>query len=721
METYTIEGLDCTQCASDIEGALQKNEGIEGATVNFAAQTVRLPEGTLQRAQEIVRRVEPEARIVDFREETHAEGDAAERSGNGLRLLRLVAAVLLGGFGMLFRTPLQATAFNWAEYAVFLSAYLLVGWSVLAGAVRTILRGRVFEEMFLMSVATVAAIAVHQLPEAVAVMLFYTIGEHFQERAVDSSRRSISSLMDLRPEFARLVTAEGPQELEPGAVEVGATIEVLPGERIPLDGEITAGESAVDTSALTGESVPRSVAPGDAVLSGFVNGAGKVRLRVTKSFAESSVSRILELVENAASRKAPTERFISRFAGVYTPVMVSLAAAIAVLPPLLLPGALFGEWVYRAAVLLVISCPCALVISIPLGYFGGIGGASRNSILIKGANFVDVLKDVSTVVLDKTGTLTQGVFRVTRTVPRNGYTEKEVLRWAACAESHSTHPIARSIREAYGAVNPEEVSAVQEEKGYGITAMVGGRRVTAGSDKLLHREQIEHTDCEAEGTVVYVAVDGVYLGYLLIADEVKPEAREAIAALKEYGVEQIVMLTGDNHNIAQQVARELGIDRYYAELLPQDKVTRVEEMERELPRGKRLAFAGDGINDAPVLMRSDVGFAMGALGSDAALEAADVVLMDDRVDRIPAALGIAHFTRKVVMQNILLALLVKAVFLALGAFGFATMWEAVIADVGVALLAVLNATRTLRFSSGRDEAGHAQPERSAGQTNTVST
>ncbi len=622
--------------------------------------------------------------------ELHASGSK--------QLVRIGIAALLTGVGIVFGEPLRDTPFQAAEYGVLLTAYVLVGLPVLAGAARNIVRGRIFDELFLMTVATLGAIAIGQLSEAVGVMLFYSVGEYLQDRAVHRSRRSISSLMDLRPDYARLVTDEGTTRVAPETVDPGSTIEVLPGERVPLDGEVIEGESSVDTSALTGESVPRHVSGGDFVASGLISETGRLRIRTTRSYAESSVARILALVDSAEERKAPTERFISRFAAVYTPIVVSLAAAIAFLPPLVIPGAVLGEWVYRALVLLVISCPCALVVSIPVGYVGGIGGASRNGILIKGANYVDALKHVSTVVLDKTGTVTRGVFRVMETVPRNGSDPDEVLRWAAFAEAHSTHPVARSIREAYGREIDTEITTVHEAKGYGVTAAADGHRLLVGSDRLLHREGIAHTDCDAAGTVVYVAVDDTYVGYLLIADEIKPEAAQAVSDLRASGVRRIMMLTGDSHQIAAEVAEKIGIDEYFAELLPHEKVETVERIQESMPHGRRLAFVGDGINDAPVLMRADVGIAMGALGSDAAIEAADVVLMDDRVDRIPTAIDIAHHTRSVVVQNIVLVLAVKAAFLTLGALGIATMWEAVIADVGVSLLAVLNATRTLRYT-----------------------
>ncbi|MFW6337673.1 MAG: heavy metal translocating P-type ATPase [Alkalispirochaetaceae bacterium] len=709
LKKYKIEGLDCAHCANEIELELRKLEGFDGATVSFSTGTVTIPDDGRELAEETISKIEPGARLLERetpgsrggRTGTGAAADAGPLgiSGTLWRVGRVAGALLLGVAGLLFRDTLQATPLRLAEYAVFLTAYLLVGWPVLSSAVRNILRGRVFDEMFLMSVATLGAFAVQEFAEAVAVMLFYSVGEYIQDRAVDRSRRSISSLMELRPEFARTVSEGGATEVEPESVEVGATIEIRPGERVPLDGEVIGGDSAVDTSALTGESVPRSVAAGDSVLSGFVNGSGTIRVRVTKPFADSSISRILELVEDASARKAPTEKFISRLARVYTPIVVGSAAAIAFLPPLLFSGATLGEWVYRALVMLVISCPCALVISIPLGYFGGIGGASRNGILVKGGNYLDALTDLSTVVVDKTGTLTRGTFSVVRTEPRNGFAEDELLRLAALAESHSTHPIAKSIRAAHGeAVGANSVTGVREEKGFGVVAQVGARTILAGSERLLEREGVAHNTGETEGTVVHVAVDGTYAGYIVIADEIKPDAAAAVGELKSLGVDRVVMLTGDNEAIAGRVAGEVGIDSYYAELLPEEKVERVEQFAATLPEGKRLAFVGDGINDAPVLMRSDIGIAMGALGSDAAIEAADVVLMDDRMTGVADAIHVANHTRTVVLQNIALALVVKAVFLVFGAFGIAAMWEAVIADMGVSILAVLNATRTLRWS-----------------------
>ncbi len=613
--------------------------------------------------------------------------------------ISIAAILLLAGLWRM-ETALPATLFmqQTFRWVLFLGAYLLVGWPVIRSAARNIVGGRIFDEMFLMTIATAGAFAIGELPEAVAVMLFYSVGEYFQELAVGRSRRSIAELMDLRPEFARLVTESGVDTVEPDHVEVGSIIEILPGDRIPLDGTVVDGESSLDTSALTGESVPRAVSVGDSVLAGFVNDAGRLRLHVARPFGESSVSRVLDLVQHAAEKKAPTERFITRFAAIYTPIVVGIAAALALIPPLLVPGAAFSDWLYRALVVLVISCPCALVVSVPMGYFGGIGSASRNRVLVKGANYLDALNQVGTVVFDKTGTLTRGVFAVTDVIPRNGYSGDDLLRLVAHAETGSTHPIARAVRQAYsGTVDPEIVSEIREEKGFGIHAFVDGHEVIAGGDRLLQRERIPHADCDATGTTVYAAIDGVYAGLMLVSDELKPEAAEAVLLLRELGISRIVMLTGDNHAIASEVAQRLGINEVYGQLLPEEKVTAVEQLQSELPAGRTLAFAGDGINDAPVLMRADIGIAMGGIGSDAAIEAADVVLMDDAVDRVPVAIEIARRTRTIVRENIVFAMGAKALFIALGAAGLAGMWMAVIGDVGVSLLAVLNATRTLRF------------------------
>jgi Cd2+/Zn2+-exporting ATPase len=605
------------------------------------------------------------------------------------------AGVLVVG-GIVFRERLQATPYSLADYAVFLVAYLLSGWKVLFTALSNLRHGKVFDENFLMTVATVGAIVIYQLPEAAAVMLFFKVGELFEDLSVNRSRRSVRALLDIRPDYANLLVDGSLSRTRPEEVAVGALIVIKPGEKIPLDGDVVEGDTMVDTSALTGEPVPRSVGAGGKVLAGMINRTGSLTVKVTKKFSESSVARILELVETAGSRKAPTERFITTFARYYTPAMVLGAAGVAVIPPLV-TGASFDTWIYRALILLVISCPCALVISIPLGYFGGIGGASRRGILVKGASFLDALIGVKTVVFDKTGTLTKGEFKVSQIVPDNGFQPDELLRLAAAAEARSNHPIAQSIQEAYGPEPvPASVEDYREVPGYGVSAVVDGRTVLAGNDRMLHQHGVKHGVCRVDGTVVHLVVDGRYAGYILIADEIKADAREAVSSLKRLGVEKVVMLTGDCPEAAGYVAGQLGIDAYLADLLPEDKVRAIEEMQAKSHNGGRIAAVGDGINDAPVIARADVGVAMGALGADAAIETADVVIMTDTPSKLAQAIEVARKTRRIVWQNIFLALGIKGAFIALGAIGMATMWEAVFADMGVALLAILNATRAMR-------------------------
>jgi Cd2+/Zn2+-exporting ATPase len=625
-----------------------------------------------------------------------------DQSGSGEFNLRkeltpIAIAAPLFLIGLIFHGALHNTPFAIAEYAVLMPAYLISGWGVLTTAGRNILRGRIFDENFLMTIATLGAIAIHEIPEAVAVMLFFQVGELFQGYSVGRSRRSIKALLEVRPDTANLKVNGKVRQVSPEAVSVGEVILVRPGEKVPLDGDILEGKSLVDTSALTGESVPRTVATGDPVLAGMINQSGALTVQVTKPFAESSIARILDLVENASSKKAPTEKFITRFARYYTPVVVFLSLAVAILPPLLIAGATQAEWTYRALVLLVISCPCGLVISIPLGYFGGVGGAAKRGILVKGSTFLDALTQVKTVVFDKTGTLTQGNFRVTNVVTHNGLNQHQLLELAAHAESHSNHPVAQSIRQAYGqSINTANVEDYEEISGHGIRARVNGQTVLAGNDRLLHREAIPHNVCEVEGTVAHLAVNGEYSGHIIIADELKEDAVGAIRALHGQGI-QTAMLTGDSQVVADRIATQLGLDQYRAELLPEDKVDALEEfLHRARSTRSKVAFVGDGINDAPVIARADVGMAMGGLGSDAAIETADVVIMTDAPSKVAEAIEIAHKTLRVVWQNILFAMAIKAVFIALGAIGLATLWEAVFADVGVALLAILNASRIIR-------------------------
>ena len=585
------------------------------------------------------------------------------------------------------------------RFALFLPAYFVIGWDVLWRAVRNIAHGQVFDENFLMALATVGAFCTGffgqgEYPEAVFVMLFYQVGELFQSYAVGKSRKSIASLMDIRPDYANVERDGKLLQVDPEEVAVGDTITVKAGEKIPLDGLVLEGSSLVNTSALTGESVPRQVRPGDSVISGCVNQNGLLRVQVTKAFGESTVQKILDLVENASSKKAKAENFITKFARYYTPVVVFCALALAVVPPLFVGN--WTGWVQKALIFLVVSCPCALVISVPLSFFGGIGGASRQGILVKGGNYLEVLADTELVVFDKTGTLTKGVFQVTAIHPE-GVSQQEMLELAALAESYSDHPISRSLKEAWGkALDTARVGQVEELSGRGVRAQVDGKEVWAGNGKLMEEIGLAYRPSGQVGTVVHVAAEGRYLGYILIADEVKPDAKEAIAALKAQGVKKTVLLTGDAKDVGEAVAQELGLDEAYTQLLPGDKVERVEALLQETsPKGK-LAFVGDGINDAPVLSRADIGIAMGALGSDAAIEAADLVLMDDKPSKIAKAMEISKRTLRIVRQNIVFALAVKLLVLMLTPFGLANLWEAVFADVGVMVLAILNASRALQ-------------------------
>ena len=609
----------------------------------------------------------------------------------------ILAAVLLILFSLL---PVE----GWLRFALFMIPYFLIGYDILWDAVKGIKNLQPFDENFLMAVATVGAIALGDYKEGVAVMLFYQIGELFQSYAVGRSRRSISQLMDIRPDYANIEGENGQLEkVDPDEVPLGSIIVVQPGEKVPIDGVIEEGESTLDTAALTGESVPRDAAPGDEVISGCINLTGVLRIRTTREFGESTVSKILELVENASSRKSRSENFISRFARVYTPAVCFSALALAVLPPLVrivmgIPAE-WGDWVYRALTFLVISCPCALVISIPLSFFAGIGGASSAGVLIKGSNYMETLAQVKTVAFDKTGTMTQGVFEVSG-IHHSSMEETELLEYAALAESYSSHPISQSLRRAWGGEpDKNRVSDVTELSGKGLTAKVDGKTVAVGNAKLMELLGVEYKECHSVGTVVHVAIDGAYAGHILIADMLKPTAKSAVAAMKAAGVKKTVMLTGDAHAVAAQTAGELGADEFYAELLPGDKVDRVEKLLAENQGKEKLAFVGDGINDAPVLSRADVGIAMGALGSDAAIEAADVVLMDDDPMKIAKAINIAKKCIRIVYENIVFAIAVKLACLVLGALGITNMWAAIFADVGVMVIAVLNAIRALRVKN----------------------
>ena len=598
--------------------------------------------------------------------------------------------------GVLFAAGLMLK--EWPQLAVLAVSYILIGYDILWRAIRNILRGQVFDENFLMCIATIGAFTIGEYPEGVAVMLFYQIGEAFQSYAVNKSRKSISSLMDIRPDFANLKRGDDVEQVSPEEVKIDDLILVRPGEKVPLDGVVLEGHSTLDTSALTGESVPREVEPGDGVLSGCINISGVLTMRVEKEFGESTVSKILDLVENAASKKSNSENFITRFAAVYTPIVVISAALLAAVPPLVIPGAVFSDWLYRALTFLVVSCPCALVISIPLSFFGGIGGSSRAGVLVKGSNYLEALARTETVVFDKTGTLTKGVFEVESVNPVS-IDPEELLQIAAYAESHSSHPISLSLKRAYGKdIDTSSVSDVEELPGHGIRASVDSRMVLAGNLKLMQKENIVYPVQDAAvGTVVHVAVDGAYAGYIVIADRVKEDSVRAVGLLKASGIRKIVMLTGDNKRVAQKVAQELAIDTYFAELLPGDKVDRVEALLSEKSPKGALVFVGDGINDAPVLARADIGIAMGGLGSDAAIEAADVVIMTDEPSKIAAAIRISKKTLRIANQNTIFAISVKVGVLLLSAIGFASMWGAVFADVGVSVIAILNAMRALKL------------------------
>ena len=693
MKSYRLEGLDCANCAMKIEKGVQKINGVKEATVNFTSGklTIDAEEDHLatieQETKKVVKELEPDVKVTEIDKEKVSEhGNEKERNTLFRILFSLAGITLLLLFD--FNEPIRLIG--------YLLIYLLIGYDVVKKAVMNIVKGKIFDENFLMSVATIGAMLIGEYPEAVAVMLFYQIGEYFQGLAVSHSRKSIRELMAIRPETAHVQTAEGLMTVNPEDVLIGQFVLVKPGERVPLDGTIIEGESLVDTSALTGESVPKSVYVGETVLSGFINKNKPFLVQVEKSYENSTISKLLELVENASSKKAPAENFITKFARYYTPVVVGLAVLLAVLPPLVVSGAAFSEWIYRALTFLVISCPCALVISVPLSFFGGIGGASKIGVLVKGSNYLELLAQTETVVFDKTGTLTKGDFSI-QTIDTK-IDPKIFMQYVASAEQFSTHPIAQSVLEGYaGPLLP--TANIQEFAGEGILAEVDGKQVLVGNHKLMERFEISFPSSQEIGTLLYLAIDQSYSGYLVIADTLKEDAVDALVQLKQAGVKNTVMLTGDSKKIADHIGKQVGVDKIYSELLPEDKVQRLEEILQR--NNKKTAFVGDGINDAPVLARADVGIAMGGLGSDAAIEAADVVIMNDQPSKIAEAIHLAKKTLKIVKQNIVFAIGIKILVLALGAFGFASMGDAVFADVGVTVLAVLNAMRSLHVKNKR--------------------
>ena len=693
---FGLVGLDCPHCASQIENELEKTKGVAYASINLITGKLEIGlersyGGDIRKeAVRAVKKFEPDVEVISDGDREKNSAAKTDRSEN-TTVIRLSAGAALFVVGLILSHVVSASVYVYLP--VLIAAYVILGCDVVFGAVRNILRGRIFDEKFLMTVSTVGAFVIGEYPEAVAVMLFYQIGELFQRLAVQRSRRSVAELMDIRPDSANVLRNGELVTVSPEEVKLDETIVIKAGEKVPLDGIVTEGETMLDTCALTGESVPRKAKPGDTVLSGCINESGVISVKVTKAAGESTASKILELVENASSRKAPSENFISIFARYYTPVVVALALLLAVIPPLLFGGE-WSAWIRRCFVFLVISCPCALVISIPLTFFGGIGASSKSGVLVKGSNYLEALGMVDTVVFDKTGTLTKGEFAVSKIIPENGVSEKELLRYAAAAEKMSNHPIARSVMQAYGD-DDIKVSGYHEISGHGVCARFDGKEIIAGNARLMKDNGIDAA-CSENGTVVYIAADKKYLGCVVIADSVKSGSSEAIEGLHKLGVSKAVMLTGDNETAAKAAAAQLGIDEYKAGLLPQDKVSLVEEMiDGRSDRKTKLAFVGDGINDAPVLARADVGVAMGALGSDAAIEAADVVLMNDDPLSICEAIRIARKTKRIVTQNIILVLAVKAVILILGALGIAGMWAAVFGDVGVMIIAVLNAVRLI--------------------------
>ncbi len=709
----SIEGLDCPNCAAKVERKINTLEGIKEATVDFLGKKIVVLADEISE-NELVELIQTEVDKIEdgvkvFVPKVQAGESSSEEEDTG----KIKKKLLIGGILFVLGIFVPKTLFI-PKLAVFLVSYLVIGGNVLLSAFKNILNGQVFDENFLMAIATIGAFAIGEYPEGVAVMLFYQLGELLQGIAVNNSRKSIVSLMDIRPDYANIKVGEGIKKVSPEKIKVGEIIVVKPGEKVPLDGKIVKGASTFDTSALTGESLPREAKAGDDVLSGFINKNGLIEIQVAKVFSESTVSKILYLMENAGSKKSKTENFITKFAKYYTPAVVITALIVAIFPPLLIQGATFSDWIYRALIFLVVSCPCALVISIPLGFFGGIGGASRHGILIKGTNYLEVLNNLESVVMDKTGTLTKGIFKVTEVNVKNNIkindfennktelTKPLLLKYAAHIEKFSNHPIAQSIVAEYensvSKVDENVVKDFEEISGFGIKVNINNHQFLAGNSKLMNLENITFDKKENLGTAIYLAADGKYIGNILISDEVKEDSARAIKGMKENGVKEIVMLTGDNEAIGKNIAEKLGIDKVFTELLPNEKVEKLEEIYKTKSEKGKVAFVGDGINDAPVLARADLGIAMGGAGSDAAIEAADVVIMNDEPSKIVTAIKIAKKTKEIVWQNITIAFAIKIVVMALGLFGDATMWEAVFADVGVALLAVLNATRVLRYN-----------------------
>lgn len=688
----TLEGLNCANCARKIEEKVGKMEGVKESNLNFTTTTLNVKlerkvkeEHAINEIKKIVEALEPHVKV---------EKKVSGKTNVQKAKFEVKPTLIIGT--ILYLIAVIGDFKGALALILFVASYLLIGGKVVLTAIKNIARGQLFDENFLMTVATIGAFSISEYPEAVAVMLFYEIGENIQGYAVNKSRSSISSLMDIRADYANIIIDGKEKKVSPETVKVEDIILVKPGEKIPLDGIVVEGESFVDTSALTGESVPRKIAVNDEILSGGINTNGVLKVKVTKKFGESTVSRILEMVENAANKKANTEKFITKFAKVYTPIVVALAILIAVVPSIFIKDALFSTWLYRALVFLVVSCPCALVVSVPLGFFAGIGGASKKGVLVKGSNYLELLKDLETVVFDKTGTLTEGVFTVTE-INTNNIQKEKLIEVAAMAESFSNHPIAISIIKEYGKeIDKEVIEEYEEIAGHGIKAVINNEEILIGNAKLMNQFNISYNEVDSIGTVVYCAINGEFKGSIVISDKIKENAAEALINLKAAGVKKTVMLTGDNKKTAEKVGEKVNIDEVHSELLPLGKVKEVEKLLKASNKNGRLAFVGDGVNDAPVLARADIGIAMGGIGSDAAIEASDVVLMKDDINALVDAINVSKKTNKILWQNIIFALGVKVIVMVLGTFGIANMWTAVFADVGVTIIAIINSTRCFR-------------------------
>ncbi len=694
-----LNGLNCSNCANKIQKLTNEIDGVASANLDLVTKKLKINLGEngvseiiIKKAIGIINKLEPDVVVVDKSKgvkHDHDDDHHHHENITKVKLFRIVVSIIL------FATPFLLKLEGTPRLLVYLTSYFIVGYDVIIRALKNIARGSAFDENFLMTLATVGAFVIGEYPEGVAVMLFYQVGELFQGMAVNYSRRSISSLLDIRPDYANLERNNEIVIVDPEDVHIGDYIIIKPGEKVPLDGVVIEGNSTLDTSNITGESVPRSISIGDNIISGVVNNHGLLKVEVTKEFGESTIVKILDLVENASSKKAPTENFITKFARYYTPAVVFIALGIGVIPTLL--GGDFREWAYKAFVFLVISCPCALVISIPLGFFGGIGGASKAGILVKGGNYLEALNDVDTIVFDKTGTITKGVFKVTEIISYGDYTKEEVLEFAAYGESFSNHPIGKSILKAYNKdINKDFISEYSEVSGKGIMVEIDNIPMIMGNKNFLEEHNIIVNEIESIGTTVYIGRESSHIGTIVVSDELKENIKEDISFLRELGIKDIIMLSGDNSHIAKLVGDKAGIDKIYGDLLPVDKVTLFEEIIDNKKSNKKTIFVGDGVNDAPVLARADIGIAMGGLGSDAAIEASDIVIMTDEIGKIGTAIKIARKTKKIVTQNIILAIGLKILILILGLYGLATMWQAVFADVGVSIIAILNSIRALK-------------------------